>query len=108
MRVWASKLFMIKIPNQYKYALLLSQNTAKDSLLEQLYAYDKRHGWKEPNNYSDIFNEQEALSLSLLDLDFLFNNEYTNNIDLDSNLISNKILSIFDLYPCFKLDDSFW
>ena len=24
-----------------------SQNTAKNSLLEQLYAYDKRHGWKE-------------------------------------------------------------
>jgi len=79
-----------------------SQNTAKNSLLEQLYAYDKRHGWKEPNNYSEIFNEQEALSLSLLDLDFLFNNEYTNNIDLDSNLISNKILSIFDLYPYYN------
>ena len=76
-----------------------SQNTAKNSLLEQLYAYDKRHGWKESDNYSDIFNEQEALSLSLLDLDFLFDNEYTNNIDLDSSLISNKILSIFDLYP---------
>ena len=79
-----------------------SQNTAKNSLLEQLYAYDKRHGWKESDNYSDIFNEQEALSLSLLDLDFLFNNEYTNNIDLDSNLISNKILSIFDLYPYYN------
>ena len=58
-----------------------SQNTAKNSLLEQLYAYDKRHGWKESDNYSDIFNEQEALSLSLLDLDFLFYDEYINNID---------------------------
>ena len=79
-----------------------SQNTAKNSLLDQLYAYDKRHGWREPINYSDIFNEQEVLSLSLLDLDFLFNDEYINNIDLDSSLISNKILTIFDLYPFYN------
>ena len=79
-----------------------SQNTAKNSLLDQLYAYDKRHGWKEPINYSDIFNEQEVLSLSSLDLDFLFYDEYINNIDLDSNLVSNKILTIFDLYPFYS------
>ena len=79
-----------------------SQNTAKNSLLEQLYVYDKRHGWKEPANYSDIFNEQEVRSLSMLDLDFLFNNEYINNIDLDSSLISNKILSIFDTHPYYN------
>ena len=79
-----------------------SQNTAKNSLLDQLYAYDKRHGWKESINYSDIFNEQEALSLSSLDLDFLFYDEYINNIDLDSSLISNKILKIFDLYPFYS------
>ena len=64
-----------------------SQNKAKSSLIDQLYAYDKRHGWKEPNNYSDIFNEQEIKSLSLLDLDFLFNSEFINNIDYDSSLI---------------------
>ena len=79
-----------------------SQNTAKNSLLDQLYAYDKRHGWKEPINYSDIFNEQEVLSLSSLDLDFLFYDEYISNIDLDSSLISNKILTIFDLYPFYS------
>ena len=37
-----------------------------------------------------------------LDLDFLFNDDYINNIDLDSDLISNKILTIFDLYPFYK------
>ena len=79
-----------------------SQNTAKNSLLDQLYAYDKRHGWKDPINYSDIFNEQEVLSLSSLDLKFLFYDEYINNIDLDSSLISNKILTIFDLYPFYS------
>jgi len=79
-----------------------SQNTAKNSLLDQLYAYDKRHGWKEPINYSDIFNEQEVLSLSSLDLDFLFYDEYINNIDLDLSLISNKILTIFDSYPFYS------
>ena len=79
-----------------------SQNTAKNSLLEQLYEYDKRHGWKEPTNYSDIFDEQEIRSLSMLDLDFLLKNEYVNNIDLDSSLISNKILTIFDLYPFYN------
>ena len=79
-----------------------SQNTAKNSLLDQLYAYDKRHGWKEPINYSDIFNEQEVLSLSSLDLDFLFYDQYIDNIDLDSSLISNKILTIFDLYPFYS------
>ena len=79
-----------------------SQNTAKNSLLDQLYAYDKRHGWKDPINYSDIFNEQEVLSLSSLDLKFLFYDEYINNIDLDTSLISNKILTIFDLYPFYS------
>ena len=79
-----------------------SQNKAKSSLIDQLYAYDRRHGWKEPNNYSDIFNEQEIKSLSFLDLDFLFNSEYINNIEYDSSLISNRILSIFDLYPFYN------
>ena len=79
-----------------------SQNTAKNSLLEQLYEYDKRHGWKEPANYSNMFNDQEVLSLSLLDLNFLFNDEYKNNIDIDSSSGSNKILTIFDSYPFYK------
>ena len=38
----------------------------------------------------------------MLDLDFLFNVEYINNIDLDSSLISNKILTIFDLHPFYN------
>ena len=38
----------------------------------------------------------------MLDLDFLFNDDYINNIDLDSSLISNKILTIFDLYPFYS------
>tara|TARA_B100000579_G_scaffold84959_1_gene66355 strand:+ start:7428 stop:9866 length:2439 start_codon:yes stop_codon:yes gene_type:complete len=79
-----------------------SQDIATTSLLQQLYDYDKRHGWKDPENYSYVFNEQEIQSLSTSDLGFLLNDDYVNNIDLDSNLTSNKILTIFDSHPFYK------
>ena len=79
-----------------------SQDIATNSLLQQLYEYDKRHGWREPENYSYIFNDQEIVSLSLSDLEFLLNDDYRNNIDLDSDLTSNKILTIFDSHPFYK------
>ena len=79
-----------------------SQDIATTSLLQQLYDYDKRHGWKDPENYSYVFNEQEIQSLSTSDLGFLLNDDYVNNIDLDSNLTSNKILKIFDSHPFYK------
>ena len=79
-----------------------SQDIANKSLLDQLYKYDKRHGWREPMNYSDVFSEQEIRFLSLLDLSFILNDEYKNNIDLDSNSISNRILSIFDSHPFYE------
>ena len=79
-----------------------SQDIAINSLLQQLYEYDKRHGWREPENYSYIFNDQEILSLSLFDLGFLLNDDYRNNVDLDSDLTSNKILTIFDSHPFYK------
>ena len=37
-----------------------SQNIANQSMLDEMYIYDKRHGWREPDNYEDMFNNQEA------------------------------------------------
>ena len=46
-----------------------SQNIANQSMLDEMYIYDKRHGWREPDNYEDKFNNQEAESLKNQELD---------------------------------------
>ena len=71
-----------------------SQNIANQSMLDEMYIYDKRHGWREPDNYEDMFNNQEAESLKNQELDIILNDTYFG----DDN-IANKVSSLFDLYP---------
>ena len=49
-----------------------------------------------------IYSMIKIISLSLSDLGFLLNDDYRNNVDLDSDLTSNKILTIFDSHPFYK------
>jgi penicillin-binding protein 1A len=76
-----------------------SQNIANQSMLDEMYIYDKRHGWREPDNYEDMFDNQEAESLKNQELDIILNDTYFGDDYLDENNIANKVSSLFDLYP---------
>ena len=76
-----------------------SQNIANQSMLDEMYIYDKRHGWREPDNYEDMFNNQEAESLKNQELDIILNDTYFGDDYLDENNTANKVSSLFDLYP---------
>ena len=76
-----------------------SQNIANKSMLDEMYIYDKRHGWREPDNYKDMFDSQEAESLKNQELDIILNDTYFGDDYLDENNIANKVSSLFDLYP---------
>jgi penicillin-binding protein 1A len=76
-----------------------SQNIANQSMLDELYIYDKRHGWREPDNYEDMFDNQEAKALKNQELDIILNDIYFGDDYLDDNNTANKVSSLFDLYP---------
>ncbi len=79
-----------------------SQKIAKDSMMQELYLYDKRHGWKEPSNFADVFNEKQSTLLNNLDLSFLTSDYYFSEINLNQNSIINRLTDIFDLFPYYK------
>ena len=76
-----------------------SQNIANQSMLEEMYIYDKRHGWREPDNYEDMFSDREVESLKNQELDIILNDIYFGDEYLDENNTANKVSSLFDLYP---------
>ena len=79
-----------------------SQKIAKDSMMQELYLYDKRHGWREPLNFADVFNEKQSSLLDNLDLNFLTSDYYFSEIDLNQNSIINRLADIFDLLPYYE------
>ena len=79
-----------------------SQKVAYDSVLKDLFLYDKRHGWRKPDNYKNIFSDQQITLLQNLDVNFLFENSNLGKINLDENNISNKLRSIFDSYTFYN------
>ncbi len=79
-----------------------SQRKATESVHDELFLYDKRHGWREKDNYQDIFSEEQIKSLNNLDVSFLLNDVYFSQINFDENIISNKINNIFDSYPYYR------
>ena len=79
-----------------------SQNAAKAGMLEQLFIYDKRHGWRDPANFQNLFSDSQKESLQNLDIQILFDDKYFNDIDLDDDDISNKINNVFNSFPRYK------
>ena len=79
-----------------------SQRASKESMMQELFLYDKRHGWRNKQNFSNIFNDDQKQNLDELDLDFLFEGKYFNNIDLDDSDITNQISNIFNSFPYFR------
>ncbi len=78
-----------------------SQKVAHESVLKDLFLYDKRHGWRKSDNYENIFSDQQAMLLKNLDIDFLFDNSNLSNINLNEDHISNKLRNIFDSYSFY-------
>ena len=79
-----------------------SQRVAKESVMNELFMYDKRHGWREPSNYANLFTKDQIDNLSNLNLDFLISENYENNDDLYEENITNLITRIFDEYSYYK------
>ena len=79
-----------------------SQRVSKESMMKELFLYDKRHGWRNKENFSNIFNDNQKQNLDELNLDFLYKGRYFNDIDLDDNDITNQISNIFNLFPYYK------
>ena len=79
-----------------------SQKIAKKSMIEQLFDYDKRHGWREPINYEMLFSSSQIESLKNLNLEFITSENYIDNEDLSKNNISNILSTIFNNHSYFK------
>ena len=79
-----------------------SQNIAVKSVLNDLFAYDKRHGWRKPDNYGNIFNDEQVEFLKNSNTSFLFDDFYFGDIDLAEDNISNKLSNIFDSHAFYK------
>jgi Membrane carboxypeptidase/penicillin-binding protein len=79
-----------------------SQRIAKDGMMQELYLYDKRHGWREPLNFADVFNEKQSSLLNNLDLRFLTSDDYFSEADLIQDSIINRVIDIFDSFPYYQ------
>ncbi len=79
-----------------------SQRIASESMLIELFKYDKRHGWRRPDNYENIFTNDQKESLIKLDTSFLLDDVYFGEIDLDSANLLNQLSDIFYSYPFYK------
>ena len=79
-----------------------SQRIAKESMMKELFNYDKRHGWREAKNYGNLFTNDQRDKLSNLNLDFLIYENYVNNDDFYEENISNQITGIFDDHSYYK------
>ncbi len=79
-----------------------SQNIAVKSVLNDLFMYDKRHGWRKPDNYGNLFNEEQERFLENSNISFLFDDLYFGDIDLAEDNISNKLSNIFESHAFYE------
>jgi penicillin-binding protein 1A len=79
-----------------------SQNNAYVNVLAQLSEYDKRHGWKEAQNFVNIFTKKQLKDLAELNIQFLF--DEISDIDSFDNeaYLSNRINVIFEDLPFYS------
>ena len=79
-----------------------SQNNAYVNVLAQLSEYDKRHGWKEAQNFVNIFTKKQPKDLAELNIQFLL--DEISDIDSFDNeaYLSNRINVIFEDLPFYS------
>jgi penicillin-binding protein 1A len=79
------------------------QIAASASIQKHLALYDKRHGWRDADNYIDIFNEEELELLNAGNSDFITESLKKENSFIDDNeTIGSEINEIFSSYPYYR------
>ena len=78
------------------------QASATKNSFDELLVYDKRHGWDEAENFAYLFNDDEILFLTDLDINFLEEDIYVSDFYDDSKSLSNQISIIFENFPYYK------
>ena len=78
------------------------QASATKNSFDELLVYDKRHGWDEAENFAYLFNDDEILFLTNLDINFLEEDIYVSDFYDDSKSLSNQISIIFENFPYYK------
>jgi penicillin-binding protein 1A len=79
-----------------------SQNNAYVNVLAQLSEYDKRHGWKEAQNFVNIFTKKQLKDLAELNIQFLLD-EISDIASFDNEAyLSNRINVIFEDFPFYS------
>ena len=78
------------------------QASATKNSFDELLVYDKRHGWDEAENFAYLFNDNEILFLTDLDINFLEEDIYVSDFYDDSKSLSNQISIIFENFPYYK------
>ena len=79
-----------------------SQENANLNVITQLAEYDKRHGWKEAQNFVDLFSNEQLQSLSELNIDFISDEVMDFNSFEDETSLLNSINEIFEDLPFYK------
>ena len=79
-----------------------SQKNANIKVITQLAEYDKRHGWKEAQNFEDIFTQEQLNSLAELNIDFISDEILELSSFDDETKLSNRINIIFEDFPFYK------
>ena len=72
------------------------QKKAIESISYQLSEYDKRHGWREKNNYFEIFSSEELGSLTNLDYSPLKESSKKYDFSIAAEDLSSKIREVFE------------
>jgi penicillin-binding protein 1A len=72
------------------------QKKATESISYQLSEYDKRHGWREKNNYFEIFSSEELGSLTNLDYSPLKESNEKYDFSIAAEDLSSKIREVFE------------
>ena len=78
------------------------QASANKNSFDELLVYDKRHGWDEAENFAYLFNDDEILFLTDLDINFLEEDIYVSDFYDDNKSLSNQISIIFENFPYYK------
>jgi penicillin-binding protein 1A len=79
-----------------------SQQNANTNVISQLDAYDKRHGWKEAQNFADIFSQEQLIDLAELNINFISDEILDFYYFDDETSLSNRINIIFEDFPFYK------
>ena len=77
------------------------QESANEAITKRLFEYDKRHGWREKNNYIDRLGDEFFKSIESEDFNFLLSQDYVIQSDpINYQNISEELLrDIFEENP---------